>query len=304
MKNMRYGLARNFLYKNARPLDLARWKLLFENGSKEDVLTFLAAYQNEDGGFGHALEPDCWNPYSSPVQTWVATQIIKEVALEEKEHPVVQGILKYLSSGADFDGHTWANSIPTNDAYPHAPWWSFDPGQETTYNPTASLIGFILKFADKHNKIYDLARVLAQEAYAYFTFHHPLDEMHMVANFVDLFEALNESGNDALVDMVEFKRLLHAQIQHVVTYDTSKWAVEYVCKPSLFIHDKTSDFYPENQEICEYECEFLTESQEADGTWAVTWGWGDYPEEWPISKNWWISDLIIKNVKFMKAMCG
>lgn len=81
---MKFESARNFVYKNARPLDLARWKCLFENGGKEEVLKFLSAYQNEDGGFGHALEPDCWNPHSSPVQTWTATQIIKEINLEDK----------------------------------------------------------------------------------------------------------------------------------------------------------------------------------------------------------------------------
>lgn len=88
--------ARNFIYQNARPLDLARWQYLFENGSKERVLEFLEVYQNEDGGFGHALEADCWNPQSSPVQTWAATEIIREIHLDEKEHPIIQGILHYL----------------------------------------------------------------------------------------------------------------------------------------------------------------------------------------------------------------
>lgn len=31
-------------------LDLVRWKYLFGGGSKEDVLTALAAYQNDNGG--------------------------------------------------------------------------------------------------------------------------------------------------------------------------------------------------------------------------------------------------------------
>lgn len=301
---MKFESARNFVYKNARPLDLARWKCLFENGGKEEVLKFLSAYQNEDGGFGHALEPDCWNPHSSPVQTWTATQIIKEINLEDKEHPIIQGILNYLSSGKDFDGHTWANTIPTNNDYPHAPWWTFDPDQETTYNPTASLIGFILKFADKNSALFEMTRVLTQEAYAYFTSHYPLDAMHTVANFVDLYESLVESSVDDLVDLTEFKCLLQAQIQHVVTYDTTKWAIDYVCKPSLFIDTKSSVFYQDNEEVCANECEFLAKTQEADGTWAVTWGWGDYPEEWAISKNWWKSDLIIKNLKFLKGMCG
>ena len=96
---MYYEQARNFIYKNARPLDIARWKYLFENGSEEDILIALSVYQNEDGGFGNALEPDYWNPNSSPVQTWVATEIIKEINLNDKNHPIIQGILNYLSSG-------------------------------------------------------------------------------------------------------------------------------------------------------------------------------------------------------------
>lgn len=48
-----------FMYRNARPVDLARWQYHFENGSKENVVKILAEYQNEDGGFGHGLEEDC-----------------------------------------------------------------------------------------------------------------------------------------------------------------------------------------------------------------------------------------------------
>ena len=63
--NTVYQKARKFIYHNARPLDIARWQYHFEGGTKEAALTALAAYQNEDGGFGHALEPDCWNPNSA-----------------------------------------------------------------------------------------------------------------------------------------------------------------------------------------------------------------------------------------------
>ena len=74
-----YQIARTFIYRNARPLDIARWQYHFDGGSKEAVLTALAAYQNEDGGFGHALEPDCWNPNSAPIQTWTATEVLREI---------------------------------------------------------------------------------------------------------------------------------------------------------------------------------------------------------------------------------
>lgn len=64
--------ARQFIYQNARPLELARWQVHFENGSREAVLQALQVYQNEDGGFGHGLEPDNWNPNSTPIATWAA----------------------------------------------------------------------------------------------------------------------------------------------------------------------------------------------------------------------------------------
>lgn len=296
--------AESFIYKNARPLDLARWKYIFEGGGKEDVLTALAAYQNEDGGFGHALEPDCWNPQSSPVQTWVATEIIKKVELRDKNHTIIQGILKYLSSGKDFDGHTWANTIVSNNDYPHAPWWTYHPVQEVSYNPTACLIGFILKFADHESKIFKKACTLAKEAYEYFRGNFPMDSMHTVSCFVELYEYMNESHCDTLIDMAEFKTLLHEQIRHVITYDTTLWNIEYVCKPSLFIGTRTSDFYEENKDICDFECEFILDSQEPEGTWPITWSWSEYPEQWSISKNWWRCDWIIKNLKFVKMMRG
>lgn len=299
---MYYENAKNFIYKNARPLDIARWKYLFENGSKEDILIALTTYQNEDGGFGNALEPDCWNPNSSPVQTWVATEIIKEINLNDKNHTIIQGILNYLSSGKDFDGHTWLNTLATNNDYPHAPWWNFETSQETAYNPTASLIGFILKFADKNSEIFQLACILAKEAYRYFKTNFPMESMHTVSCFVELYEYMKESSMNELLDMEEFNILLNQQIQHVITYDKSKWTVDYVCKPSLFIGTKTSDFYMLNKEICDYECEFILNTQESDGTWGITWSWPDYPEQWSISKNWWKSDLIIKNVQYIRAI--
>ena len=50
-----YHRARRFVYKNARPLELAKWQYHFENGSREAVLETLACYQNTDGGFGYGI---------------------------------------------------------------------------------------------------------------------------------------------------------------------------------------------------------------------------------------------------------
>lgn len=110
-----------WMYRNARPLDLARWRFYFEQGGAEEVLKALAAYQNEDGGFGHALEADSWNPGSAPIQTATAIERLLELPLKGSEHPVIQGILMYLDSGADFENGRWKLAVPSNDRYPHAP---------------------------------------------------------------------------------------------------------------------------------------------------------------------------------------
>lgn len=121
-----FSRARRFVYRNARPLDLARFHFHFEHGGAEAVLAALSAYQNADGGFGHALEPDAWNPASAPIQTWAATEVLRELGFFDSAHPLVAGILRYLESGRDFDGHTWANTIHSNADHPHAPWWAAD----------------------------------------------------------------------------------------------------------------------------------------------------------------------------------
>ena len=85
-----------------------------------------------------------------------------------------------------------------------------------------------------------------------------------------------------------------------ITYDTKTWNTDYVCKPSFFIKSKSSDFYLENKDICKFEYQFILETQNEDGSWNVTWDWNNEFEEWTISKNWWKSDIIIKNIKYIK----
>lgn len=151
--------------------------------------------------------------------------------------------MNYLASGKNFDGHTWSNTIITNKDYPHAPWWNYESNQEKSYNPTACFIGFILKFVDRNSELFELACDLAKEAYSYLTKHFPLESIHTVSCFIKLYEYLKEISMNSVLNLEEFRSLLQKQIQYVITYDTAKWEVDYVCKPSLFINSKTSDFY-------------------------------------------------------------
>jgi len=294
--------AKEFIYRNARPLDFARWQYHFEHGSREAVLNALSFYQNEDGGFGHALEPDAWNPNSSPVQTWLATEILREVGFTDSSHPIIRGILNYLDSGKDFDGHLWHNIITSNDNYPHAEWWSTkSAGAHDDYNPTACLAGFIIKYADKDSKLYSTGCFIAKEAFNTYMNQGFLRNMHTVDCYIRLMQYVEEAGATDVFDVNALKDKLVKQVEFSITRNTAVWATSYVCRPSRFIDSKESIFYTENKEIADFEFDFIINSQLDDGSWNITWKWDSFPEEWAVSQKWWKSDVIIRNLLYLKT---
>ncbi len=299
--NTVYLKAREFIYRNARPLDLARWQYHFENGSKDAVLNALAYYQNQDGGFGHALEPDAWNPNSSPIQTWVATEILREIDYTNSAHPVIKGIMNYLESGKDFEGKYWYNTIKSNNDYPHAEWWHTE--SESTchndYNPTACLAGFIIHFANRDGSLYQLGCRIATEAFEQLKSAERQYDMHTTACFIRLMQYIEESGEKDIIDLPILKAKLLEQVKSSITHNTAEWETSYICKPSQFFNNRNSIFYSENKDIAEYEWEYIIKTQLPDGSWNIPWGWNDYPNEWDISKNWWKSNGIISNILYL-----
>ncbi|MGI6238344.1 MAG: hypothetical protein ACOYI5_01795 [Christensenellales bacterium] len=294
--------ARTFIYRNARPLEMARWQYHFEGGGKEAVLTALAAYQNADGGFGHALEPDAWNPHSSPIQTWAATEILREIGFADASHPIMQGILRYLTSGAHFSGAVWRNVIHSNNEFPHAPWWhsESESASHHDYNPSACLAGFLVRFADGAGN--QLGRRVAREAVDDYFARDLLGDMHTASCYIRLWRYLEDAGAADVCDLDALKARLMEQVKHNITRDTAAWETGYICKPSHFFNDRASVFYAGNEEIAEYECAFILRTQQDDGAWGIHWRWMDYPDAWAISKNWWKSSIAIQNLLYLKGM--
>lgn len=77
-----------WVYRNAREIELNLWKYYFEDGTKDNVISALTYYQNADGGFGHALEPDNWNTNSTPYTTLHAINILKDIEFKDLSHPI------------------------------------------------------------------------------------------------------------------------------------------------------------------------------------------------------------------------
>ncbi len=295
--------ARKFIHRNARPLDLARWQYHFENGTKETVLNALSYYQTEDGGFGHALEADAWNPNSSPIQTWAATEILKEIAFTNAEHSIIQGILRYLASGKDFNGQFWYNTVKSNNDYPHASWWhtESDSTSHNDYNPTACFAGFIIRFADKNCELYKLGCRIAKEAFEQLIADDRQNDMHTISCYIRMMEYCKEHSTN-IIDLAVMENKMRELVKATITSNKSEWETGYVCKPSQYLNMKKSVFYNDNKEIADFECDHIVKTQLKDGSWNIPWGWDDYPEQWAISKNWWKSNGILINMLYLKGM--
>lgn len=300
---------KNWMYRNARPLEIARWKYHFENSNSDDVIAALKAYQNADGGFGNSIEADSWNPNSSPYSTSAAIGILDEINFKDKNHPIIKDILRYLDSTSDFTGKYWSALIQSNNDYPHAPWWTFNDDIEASwgYTPTAKLAGFILRFAHKNSNIYIKAEQIAREAISRYLYgimsdgnpYRATDREGEVDCLYYLLMCLEELNICELGDTLELKKALKKQADIFIARDPAKWK-QYCRKPSVFINSPNSIFFEGNEEVMDIELSFILNNRNKEGVWNIVWSWGAYEKEFAISENWWKAVKVIEYMQLLK----
>lgn len=292
--------ARKFIYRNARPVDLALFKYCFENGSRDDVLTALAAYQNPDGGFGWGIEADNFNRNSLPMGVWKATEYIRSIGGIENDHPLISGILRYLESSDSFDEahRQWQNTVPSNNDCPCAFWWKYtENGSLFEYNPTAALAGFIVKYAQEGSALYKKGLQLVKEAADWFINDAPI-ERHIARCFITMYDDCKDAGIMPF-DETAFLSKLDEIVDKSICRDVSHWG-DYIPRPSAFITSKNSRFYSESLEnLCKAECEYIKNTQLDDGSFNVPWQWSNY-NEWYVAENWCKTAITIDNMLFLR----
>jgi hypothetical protein len=127
-----------FFAQSGRDIDRARFAYHFGGGVQDDLLAALGRYQNEDGGFGHALEPDIQAPDSNPFATQLALLICLQAGVPH-EHLLLVRAVDYLEETQETDGG-WRF---TEGTYAHelAPW--FQGWEWPSLNPACALAGLL-----------------------------------------------------------------------------------------------------------------------------------------------------------------
>ncbi len=115
-----FDAAAGFLAAHARVLDRRVFERLFQGGGTAPVRDAIAAYRNDDGGFGHALEPDCRAAASQPAAVEMALRLMDVTGAWDER--LVKDACDWLATIAPPDGGV-TFVLPTVSQGPHAPWW-------------------------------------------------------------------------------------------------------------------------------------------------------------------------------------
>ena len=251
------GRAADFIWRNGRLLDRHRFAHLFRDGSVAPVLAALRAYQNPDGGFGHALEPDLRGGASQPVPAEHALLILDEV--DRFEDPMVSAICVWLDSITTDEGGV-PFVLSTVSEGPHAPWWV--PTGKASLNPTAGIAGLLHKHSVAHRWL-DRAT-----AYCW----RVLPEQRALLGPDDAITVLTflEYVPDRAAAEAEFALVGQRILSDLVALDPA--TPGYVHTPLEFAArpDSLGRRLFDTATI-ERHLAALTAKQEADGGWPITW---------------------------------
>src|SRR5215469_15370938 len=145
--DQRFEQAQTFMWTHARLLERHLFAYLFANGSRDAVLAALRPYQNADGGFGSALEPDIRAPVSQPVPVEMALKILDLV--DAFDDPMLARACDYLAAITTEEGGV-PLVLPSVNAYPRASWWQGEDPPVASLNPTAGIAGLLYKHGVVH----------------------------------------------------------------------------------------------------------------------------------------------------------
>lgn len=284
--------SKDFIYRNARLLDRVRFAYHFENGTKADVLRALQAYQNEDGGFGNALEPDMRCPHSQPVTTESALLIIQEVS--GFDHAMLEGILSYLQ-GISLPGGGLPRATTAVNDYPHAPWWATEQDHVPSLNPTGSIVGILRKQQERtefqaerwfQEHIGFVWRCLKESASGPGDYH---DAMQWISFL--------ESASGEPERMAQYTKILDEWLMGPNGIERNIHAEGYVHK--ILDYARTPDSYVSRllqPDDVERHLDWLVSSQQEDGGWNIT-----FPAVSPAGEQEWRGSFTVDHLITLKA---
>jgi hypothetical protein len=297
-----FARARQFLMTQSRPLERALFGHRFEGAGVEGVLDELARFQNEDGGFGRALEPDLRTPSSSALATGIGLRMLRELECLAN-HAMVRKAVTYLTTAYDDEVQGWRAVSSDTNSFPHAPWWHDEDGSlaqlfdRFRIIPRALIVGSLHHFS-----------TLVRPGW--------LGEVtEETVRYIEMVEGLGVGGGSDLqyaISLAEAKNLpqhyakrLEARIREaiptVVVRDSTQWD-SYCITPLRIVPSPQSLGADLIHDELQRHLDYQITGQTPEGSWDPVWSWGGtFPEVWAKAELEWRGHLTLETLTQLKA---
>jgi hypothetical protein len=257
-----FAAGERFMLAEARLLEQRLFATCFRGAPATGVADALRGYQNDDGGFGHGLEPDKRCPASLPIDVEVAFRSLVTAGAGERD--MLRRACDYLArvaEEADAEGAV-PLAFPVIEEYPRAEHWSewtYEPG----LNPTAGLAGLLHRLEFEHPWREAATRYCWQ---ALDSGNLP-DEVHALAEVFVFLEHAPERDRAEKHAGAVLERMLAASMFHLDPATPGYGLSPLQVAPAPDARWRT--LFTDAQIAAHLE--HLAAAQEPDGGWQITW---------------------------------
>jgi hypothetical protein len=240
--------ARDFVYSSGVLWERDLFAYLFQEGDVKRLQRSLQAHQNDDGGYGHAMEHDLRCPNSNPL----ALEFLLSALAQFDVPPgnILDGAGEWVARNRQADG-TLCNPPEVLD-YPHAPWWN-EGGQSMP----DSIVGNLIKFG----KASDDVRATRME---WVQTHLTLDDIAATEWLFMAYHAYDYYLNEDRFPDVEMYR--DATVKQIVTLAESAPEKQYT-EVFRFAPTPDSRVAQAAPALVTRNLDYLQSTQREDGGW-------------------------------------
>lgn len=248
-----------FIWQNARLLERAIFAYKFLNAPSNRILQILRTYLNDDGGFGHALEPDLRCPESQPLFVEFALRTLYDCNLRDPE--LAAKACEFVSRHADLK-----NGIPlvfpSFKQYPHPTHMDGPSASQPSMDRLSGLVGLLYWQGIRNPWL-----TQAVESCAAFISSTRFTDAHTILTAFCLVEALSP---ERPVDQMLEK--LKADLFGASFFNLDAQTMTYGLSPLIFAPTPTSylrKLFTDAQIGAHLDA--LEQQQEKDGGWPIQW---------------------------------
>jgi hypothetical protein len=260
-----FARARLFLDRKGRELDRARLAFALKESDAKPVIEALAAFQNTDGGFGHAIEPDLRAPSSTALATSVGLLVLREIDVPA-DNPLVRRAIDWLLTNLDREKFVWPIITQASTEAPHAPWWNIGDDHDASwnfyrYNPSADLFGALCQW---HTLVPGALFDAMTNDFVWRLKNNPPQQIY------DLYCCLRLFNSKGVPESLRVP-LKEAVIAAALAQDPESFHVNYF----ELVPSKDSLLYPTLKARFARAAKIASETQAEDGGWHPAWNWGE-----------------------------